>query len=117
MYIPKHFYITDLDKIIPIIENYPLALVTFINKKNEIEVNTLPFVIRSTQNGKMTLATHYSKANPLQFCDSTLTIIFSGPHSYISPTAYGDHSDDEVPTWNYVTIEVSGLPQLITDEL
>lgn len=36
--------------------------------------------------------------------------IFHGPHSYISPKL---NNNEDVPTWNYVNVHVTGTTQLI----
>jgi transcriptional regulator len=38
-------------------------------------------------------------------------VSFVGPHAYISPTWYG--TPNQVPTWNYVSIEARGRVQLL----
>lgn len=43
-----------------------------------------------------------------------LMVIFQGPHGYISPGWYGDIA--AVPTWNYVAVHLSGVPELLDTE-
>ena len=43
-----------------------------------------------------------------------LTVIFQGPHGYITPRWYGDVA--AVPTWNYVAVQLSGVPEVLTPE-
>lgn len=43
-----------------------------------------------------------------------LLVIFQGPHGYISPGWYGDVA--AVPTWNYVSVHLSGVPQILSAE-
>lgn len=45
---------------------------------------------------------------------SELLIIAQGPHGYISPGWYGDAP--AVPTWNFVTVHLSGVPEILTAE-
>jgi transcriptional regulator len=41
-------------------------------------------------------------------------VIFQGPHSYISPTWYGE-GPPNVPTWNYVAVHAYGIPEVIEE--
>jgi transcriptional regulator len=43
-----------------------------------------------------------------------MLIIFSGPHSYVSPTLYADPLS--VPTWNYIAVHAYGTLELVEDE-
>jgi len=43
-----------------------------------------------------------------------LMVVFQGPHGYISPGWYGDVA--AVPTWNYVAVHLSGVPELLDGE-
>ena len=44
---------------------------------------------------------------------SSLLVIFHGPHCYISPDWYGKPGN--VPTWNYISIQVLGNVKINTD--
>ena len=43
-----------------------------------------------------------------------LMIVFQGPHGYISPGWYGDVAS--VPTWNFVSVHLTGVPELLSTE-
>lgn len=57
---------------------------------------------------------HLAKANP--HCNyltrSEAKVIFHGPHTYISPAWY---EKNDVPTWNYLSLHISGKVNLIED--
>ena len=57
---------------------------------------------------------HMARANPQwrSFGDEVL-VVFSGPHGYVSPTAYG--YTPAVPTWNYAAVHVTGAVEVVTD--
>lgn len=57
---------------------------------------------------------HMARVNP-QWRDlgSDVLVVFSGPHGYVSPTAYG--YTPAVPTWNYAAVHVTGRVEVITD--
>lgn len=57
---------------------------------------------------------HMARVNPQwREFGSDVLVVFSGPHGYVSPTAYG-HAP-AVPTWNYAAVHVTGRVELITD--
>ena len=43
-----------------------------------------------------------------------LLVVVQGPHGYISPGWYGDAAN--VPTWNFVSAHLTGIPELLTPE-
>jgi len=43
-----------------------------------------------------------------------LLVIVQGPHGYISPGWYDDGPN--VPTWNFVSVHLSGIPEVLTAE-
>lgn len=67
------------------------------------------------------LKAHLVRSNPLaermnrqsQRNGIKCTLIVSGPDSYISPDWYG--LDDQVPTWNYVSVHIHGWLKLLPD--
>jgi transcriptional regulator len=61
-----------------------------------------------------TLVGHMARANQhWRSLDGEVLVVFSGPHGYVSPTAYG--YTPAVPTWNYAAVHVTGTAELITD--
>jgi transcriptional regulator len=56
---------------------------------------------------------HLVRSNPIARAlksPMTASIAISGPHGYISPDWYG--VDDQVPTWNYVAVHLTGQLEL-----
>lgn len=43
-----------------------------------------------------------------------LLVVVQGPHGYISPGWYGDVAS--VPTWNFVSVHLSGVPEVLSPE-
>ncbi|MFC4852574.1 FMN-binding negative transcriptional regulator [Actinophytocola glycyrrhizae] len=57
---------------------------------------------------------HMARANPQwRSFGAEVLVVFSGPHGYVSPTAYG--YTPAVPTWNYAAVHVTGQVEVITD--
>lgn len=60
---------------------------------------------------------HLARQNPhadYMRNQSELSIIFDGPHHYISPLWYSDPAN-QVPTWNYQTVLINGQVKVIDD--
>lgn len=112
MYLPKHFSETDLDKICQLIQDHAFA--TLISMKDgKPFVNHLPILLQR-EGSQLRLRGHMARANPqwLQFT-SPVMVIIHGPHAYISPKLY---LSPGVPTWNYVTIHLTGKAKVLEDE-
>lgn len=82
--------------------------------------NVLPFSLVSGPDGDV-LRAHLAKANQ-QLTDlregAPTLVLFQGPHGYISPNWYPTKQEHgkEVPTWNYVVVQVWGTPTVIDDD-
>lgn len=101
------FLDTDRDRLMRRIEAWPFALIVAV-ADGAAKVAHTP-VIRA-DNGA--LAFHLSNQNPA--CEAISAtgralVVFTGPHDYISPDWYG--MDDQVPTWNYLSVEAEGPVQ------
>jgi len=102
-YPPKYHQDNDKLHLIEVIKTYPLA--TLISVKDDKPLIThLPLIYR--EDGK--LIGHIDKFNPqaeLLKDNNEVTLIFSGPQCYISPTIY---STTQLPTWNYIKVHLTG---------
>ena len=111
MYIPKYYREEDRETILAFLRqnNFP-AIVSFDGEK---PVATHAVVeVTEDENGKMTIYSHISRANPQwkTFGSQEIMLIFQGAHTYISPRWY-NHVN--VPTWNYMMIHVYGKVRLL----
>lgn len=112
MYIPGHFAVTDPEILWAFIESYSFGLL--VSQVNEEPFAThLPFLLERSRSDKGALVGHIARTNPhwKDRTDQPALVVFSGPHSYISPTWY--ESDHVVPTWNYAAVHVYGRIQWI----
>ena len=76
----------------------------------------IPLMLDKNQAGKDVLHGHISKGNPQwkNFAHNTQVLaIFSGAHSYISPSWY---NHENVPTWNYIAVHIYGTIKIIEGE-
>lgn len=111
MYSPKH-YQEDRDHIIrDLVTTYNFSSMLSY-PQGELTISHLPFIF----NGEK-LMSHMARANPhwkILEKDPLVTLIFNGPHGYISPEWY-QPDPDNVPTWNYVAVHVTGKAVIETD--
>ena len=58
---------------------------------------------------------HIDKANPqvAHLDNQTITVLFNGPNTYISPTVY---QSPQVPTWNYISVHIKGQVTTMHEE-
>jgi transcriptional regulator len=111
MYIPPHFRQHNQEAAISFMKRYPFAVV--VSNGTDAPVAThLPFHI-SVAGEQIVLTAHFAKANPQWKSLDNLLVIFSGPHSYISPGNY--EKEENVPTWNYIAVHAYGKAELVTD--
>ncbi len=59
---------------------------------------------------------HFARANPhwQSLAGRETLVVFSGPHSYVSPALYAEPLS--VPTWNYIAVHAYGTLELIEDD-
>ena len=63
----------------------------------------------------LVLLGHVARADPaFASLGGPVLLIFHGPHGYVSASWY---ADDRIPTWNHVTLHVTGIPELLADAL
>ena len=102
MYPPQHHQDNNKEHLIEVIKTYPLA--TLISVSNDVPFIThLPLIY---EDGK--LIGHIDIYNPhteLLKNNRPVTVIFSGPNCYISPSIY---TTTQLPTWNYIKVHLKG---------
>jgi transcriptional regulator len=107
-YPPKVHQNNEINHIIDVIKNYPLATVVSV-KDNMPFITHLPLVYNEF--GK--LIGHIDKQNPqvaLLKDSQPVTVLFSGPQCYISPSIY---ATTQLPTWNYIKVHLKGTVNAI----
>lgn len=112
MYIPNAFREEDLETLVSFMAAHSFA--TLVTLQNQMPVAShIPLVV-IRQGDKVKLTGHLAKANPQwqAFGDHESLAIFTGPHAYVSPSAYEQR--ENVPTWNYIAVHAYGMPRPIT---
>lgn len=119
IYIPRAYELNDPQAIADLIEANSFGLL--VTATEDVPVAThLPFTFDPDRGQYGTLVSHMARANPqwqefAAYEDGGLALaIFSGPHSYVSPTGYGD-SGPAVPTWNYLSVHAYGRPRILDE--
>jgi len=119
MYNPATFSEKDESVIADLIKRYPLgALIT--SGPSGLKASQIPFFFRP--NGERTLVAHLARAND-HWKDlaetSDCLVVFRGAENYVTPSWYPSKKETGkvVPTWNYETVQVRGVPKVIHDTL
>lgn len=111
LYIPPAFRATDAQAF-SLIQDFPLA--TLISQGNDCQVTHMPMYLSDDQTE---LIGHFAAVNP----HATLPqahphlAIFTGANAYISAGWY--RNQDQVPTWNYQVVHVTGELRRIEDPI
>lgn len=114
MYIPKHFENSNKEELFHFMKKYNFGIIVS-SKDNKPFATHLPFIVTKVDD-KVSIKSHMSKANQqwTTFNDSSeALVVFSEPHSYITPRLY--EKEVNVPTWNYIAVHAYGIPQILHD--
>jgi transcriptional regulator len=118
MYLPVQFTETRPLVLETLMRAAPLASVV-IASDERLEANHVPVHVRKTDEGLL-LVGHVARANPVWKLPvrGEVLVIFSGPHAYVSPSAFPAKREHGkvVPTWNYVVVHAAGPIRWIEDE-
>lgn len=114
MYLPKHFSVDEWKKISDLIRQNSFATVLSFPENEKPYINHLPIIFDSDLEKENVLIGHMAKRNSqwVHFKKNfECTIIFHGPHTYITPRWY--KSGRDVPTWNYAVVHLHGKIELV----
>ncbi len=119
IYTPKHFEVQQTELIHEIIRRYNFGTLIAV-KDITPTISHLPFLLNASSGkaGVGTLMAHMARANPQWRSfqqDAEVTVLFQGPHAYVSPRWYQPNPDN-VPTWNYAVIHAHGVPRVLHEE-
>ncbi len=116
MYSPSRYLVADLNKIYEIIQGHHFATL-IVENSDGLVISHLPFMLNLLADTPPFLSAHMARANPQWKQIETardVTVIFQGPHGYVSPQWYRPDPEN-VPTWNYVAIHVTGTFKIVSD--
>jgi transcriptional regulator len=101
-YPSKHHQDNDKAHLYEVIMAYPLATLISV-ENNKPLITHLPLILKGEK-----LIGHIDINNPqapLLKDNNDVTILFSGPECYISPSLF---STTQLPTWNYIKLHLKG---------
>jgi len=108
------FAMTDLAELRRVIERNPWA--TLVSATPDGLVASHYAVLLDDTRDDLTVVGHVGRPDDLVhgLGERELMLIFQGPHGYITPRWYGEAQ--AVPTWNFVTVQLSGVPEILSTE-
>ncbi|WP_186316636.1 FMN-binding negative transcriptional regulator [Microbacterium sp. BH-3-3-3] len=108
------FAMTDVGEIRRLIDLNPW--VTLVSQTDDGLVASHYAVMLDDTRDDLTIVGHVGKPDDaiLGLGDRELLVVVQGPHGYIAPRWYGDVP--AVPTWNFVSAHLSGIPELLSPE-
>jgi transcriptional regulator len=108
------FAMTDVGEIRRLIAENPWA--TLVSAADGGLVASHYAVLLDDERDDLTVVAHVGKPDDLihGLGERELMLVFQGPHGYISPNWYGEVAS--VPTWNFVSVHLSGVPEILTAE-
>ena len=114
-YPPKYHQEDDTNRMIEVIKAYPLAAVISTHN-NQPFITHLPLIYRESDGKLIGHIDIYNPQTKLMQNNNDVTLIFSGPQCYISPSVY---TTTQLPTWNYIKVHLKGTVKAIDskDEL
>lgn len=111
MYPPKHHQEYSKEKMIAVVEQYPLGMLVSVLDEKPLITHIPVIYNRKTEK----LVAHIDRNNPqvasLQN-GSEVTMVFKGCDAYISPSIY---TTSQLPTWNYIIVHLIGKIAVINN--
>ena len=108
------FAMTDLAELRRVIAGNPWA--TLVGRDADGVTASHYAVLLDPSRDDLTIVGHVGRPDDLVLGlgEQELLVVFQGPHGYISPGWYGEVQ--AVPTWNYVAVHLSGVPEILEPE-
>ncbi|QIG40530.1 FMN-binding negative transcriptional regulator [Microbacterium sp. 4R-513] len=108
------FAMTDVAELRRLIDRNPWM--TLVSSTDDGLVASHYAVILDEDRDDLTIVGHVGKPDDMihGLGERELLVVVQGPHGYISPGWYGDAAN--VPTWNFVSAHLSGIPEVLTPE-
>jgi len=115
MYIPKFNQVEDRALLIEAMRASSFAVLYGADRNGAPMATHLPLVVHDEGEHGL-LEGHFALANPhwKGLAGRETLVVFSGPHSYVSPKLYAERKS--VPTWNYIAVHATGMLEVVEDE-
>ncbi len=107
MYIPRFNQVSNRAILIEAMKTWSFATLYGPDENGRPMATHLPLVVLD-DGAHGVLEGHFAKANShwKGLAERETLVVFSGPHSYVSPSLYVEHQS--VPTWNYIAVHAYG---------
>jgi transcriptional regulator len=114
MYTPKFNQIDDRALLLEAMRTWSFAVLFGPGPNGASTATHLPLVVHD-EGEHGVLEGHFALANPhwKSLAGRETLVVFSGPHSYVSPSLYVNPKS--VPTWNYIAVHATGTLQIVED--
>jgi transcriptional regulator len=114
MYIPKFNQVDNRALLIEAMRAWSFAILFGADANGSPMATHLPLVVHD-EGEHGVLEGHFALANPhwRSLVSRETLVVFSGPHSYVSPSLYVERKS--VPTWNYIAVHAAGTLRVIED--
>ena len=115
IYIPAKQLETDRQTILDFMDEFSFAML--VTAKGGVQITNVPTLFNRAAEGWGSIWWHIAKGNHQNevFDGATdCTVVFHGPHGYISPNWYAGKTS--VPTWNFAVVHATGKPQRVNDD-
>ncbi|KTR94997.1 transcriptional regulator [Microbacterium testaceum] len=108
------FAMTDVGELRRLIDLHPW--VALVSQGDDGLVASHYAVMLDDERDDLTIVGHVGKPDDaiLGLGERELLVVVQGPHGYITPQWYGDVP--AVPTWNFISAHLSGIPELLSPE-
>jgi transcriptional regulator len=116
MRVPRHFRSDDPDEAWRVIDAHGFATLVTTAGDGRPTASPLAFLARPDEGERGRLVSHLARDNAQLrhlHAGGPVLVIFTGPSAFVSASWYDDAP--VVPTWNHVTVHVSGRPRVHDD--
>jgi transcriptional regulator len=118
MYVPNHFAATDPRDAWTVIQAHGFATLVTYGPGGAPVASPLPFLARPEHGRDGAVIGHMARVNPqlrhLETAASDALVVFQGPAAFVSAACYA--GDDAIPTWDHVTVHVTGRPEVLDED-
>ena len=115
MFVPEHYRERGATELFDAMRAHAFATIISAEADGAPTATWIPFVVEGEPERPVIFG-HLARANP-QWTSwhpaTPLLALFQGPHHYVSPSWYA--STPNVPTWNYLAVQVRGRPRVLED--
>jgi len=117
LFVPEHYRERGATELFEAMRAHAFATIISADAEGAPSATWIPFVVEGEPERPVIFG-HLARANP-QWTSwhpaTPLLALFQGQHHYVSPSWYA--STPNVPTWNYLAVQVRGRPRVLEDPL